>query len=169
MIDNSKKIDLELIEKSYIINEDGTIFGKVRGKFKKPTDNHGYDIVCLSLNNRQSQYSVHRLVATKYIPNPQNKPQVNHKDGNKKNNHVSNLEWCTQSENIKHSIYEIGKLGHGAVMPKRVSRGGVVYASIRDAAEATGIFQQLIRDSIAGRPVPDFVGNWKLERRLRKL
>ena len=169
MKNNSKEIDLELIEKSYIINEDGTIFGKVRGKIKKPTDNHGYDIVCLSLNNKQSQYSVHRLVATKYIPNPENKPQVNHKDGDKKNNKVSNLEWVTQSENIKHSIYEIGNKGHGAVKPKRVSRDGVVYESIRDAANATGIFQQLITDSIAGRPVPAFVGNWKTERRLRKL
>ncbi len=47
--------------------------------------------------------SAHRIIAITFIPNPDNKPQINHIDGNPLNNHVSNLEWCTQSENIKHA------------------------------------------------------------------
>ena len=49
-------------------------------------------------------FTIHKLVASNYIDNQYNKPQVNHIDGNKSNNHVSNLEWVTQSENIRHAI-----------------------------------------------------------------
>ena len=59
----------------------------------------GYSIAGLSKNSKSKPFYVHRLVALHFIPNPNNLPQVNHKDENKENNKVSNLEWCTQSYN----------------------------------------------------------------------
>lgn len=59
--------------------------------------------VTLSNNNKQRYYRVHRLVAEAFISNPENKPEVNHIDGDKKNNCVDNLEWCNRSENEKHA------------------------------------------------------------------
>lgn len=66
-------------------------------------DKCGYLKVGLSNNKGRKFCSVHRLVATAFIPNVNNKPQVNHIDGDKTNNNASNLEWCTASENCKHS------------------------------------------------------------------
>jgi len=73
--------------------------------------NIGYMKIGLSKDGEQSYPSIHRLVAEAFIPNPENKRTVNHKDGDKKNNHVLNLEWATYSENIQHSVKH-GLQGH---------------------------------------------------------
>jgi len=64
----------------------------------------GYKGVYLTNNDKGKRVRVHRLVALAFIPNPENKPCVNHIDGNKLNNNVNNLEWCTYSENIIHGF-----------------------------------------------------------------
>lgn len=74
-----------------------------KGKFLKPSLKKGYEFVCLCKGSSTKQFVVHRLVASAYLPNLFDLPQVNHKDSNKLNNHVSNLEWCDASYNKKHS------------------------------------------------------------------
>lgn len=64
----------------------------------------GYKKVDLSCNGKRKSFKVHRLVASAFIDNPEHKPHVNHIDGNPLNNHVSNLEWCTQQENVAHAL-----------------------------------------------------------------
>ena len=70
---------------------------------KVPSSNHYHNIV-LCKNGIQTQRTIHRLVAEAFIPNPLNKPQINHKDGNKVNNSSDNLEWCTNKENYYHAL-----------------------------------------------------------------
>lgn len=75
--------------------------GKVQ---KKSVNSFGYETVGFTVDSKTKIYRVHRLVALSFIENPENKPQINHIDGNKTNNNVNNLEWCTSSENQIHSV-----------------------------------------------------------------
>ena len=92
----------------YLITVFGDIYSTITEKWLNPkVDKYGYSYVGLYRDNNPKWISIHRLVATTFIPNPYNKPEVNHIDGNKSNNCVFNLEWVTCSENQKHA-YKIG-------------------------------------------------------------
>lgn len=80
----------------------------------------GYKRIVLMKDAKKKRYMCHRLVAETFIPNPDNKPYVNHIDGNRGNNCVSNLEWCTQSENEQHAVHTLGKTMKGKTGPKPV-------------------------------------------------
>lgn len=87
----------------YFVTESGQIYSIYKKGYLKPAPSmKGYLHLTL-MKNRKINKVIHRLVAEAFIPNPENKPEVNHKDCNKLNNHFSNLEWCTRSENIIHS------------------------------------------------------------------
>jgi len=72
-------------------------------KLKTIVDTKGYMKVTLSKYSKTEQHLIHRLIALAFIPNPENKCCVNHIDGNKLNNNIDNLEWCTAKENIQHA------------------------------------------------------------------
>ena len=114
---------------------------------KQARNHKGYPIVYLSHNNRQKTVPVHRLVASAFIPNPFGKLQVNHINGDKGDNRIENLEWCTNEENQRHAwITGLQKVSHKAGRPRRkvlqvdASTGLVVheYGSINEAAKAVG-------------------------------
>ncbi|MBL7664476.1 MAG: HNH endonuclease [Bacteriovoracaceae bacterium] len=96
---------------SYIISSDGIIKNLQTGKqLAIAPDNAGYLRVYLIRDNgRRSGQLIHRLLALAFIPNPDNKPCVNHIDGNKSNNDLKNLEWCTHKENTHHVIRTLEK------------------------------------------------------------
>ena len=94
----------------YLVSNHGRVLNlNYRGKsdtprFLKQDTNHGYKRVTMSFQGQLYRCRVHRLVADAFIPNPFDLPVVNHKDGNKANNNVNNLEWVTEKENTQHAI-----------------------------------------------------------------
>ena len=89
----------------YIVSDNGNVKGiKYLHDISKHTHNTGYKVVFLCKGKERKMMRVHRLVAEAFIPNPYKKEQVNHKNGIKTDNFVSNLEWNTRSENIRHAI-----------------------------------------------------------------
>ena len=90
-------------EKSYLISNYGKLISikrKTPIRIKSKISTEGYEHVALSLNGKIQWTSIHRLVALMFIPNPENKPQVDHIDRNRSNNIYTNLRWCTGSENM---------------------------------------------------------------------
>ena len=98
----------------YLIDVDGTVTNtRTNNQIKPSLNENGYWYVSLWNEGKGKTFSLHRLVAEAYVPNPDNKPFVNHKDANRANPHKDNLEWCTQAENITHA-YNIGNMSQKA-------------------------------------------------------
>lgn len=133
---------LEKFDSSYIISKDGSITSLKKMHFGKPMkfrkDKDGYQLVNLCVDGKKTTEKVHRLIAQKYIPNPNNLPQINHIDGKKENNNVSNLEWCTNKMNIEHSNRL--ELRPGCIRVAQIDKDGKLmntYKSLSDAGRKT--------------------------------
>ena len=87
----------------YTIRKDGVVTNRFGRAVRQQLSSVGYIRVELWADGKGRKYLLHRLLAQAFIPNPENKPQVNHIDGDKRNNRLSNLEWVTQSENQIHA------------------------------------------------------------------
>lgn len=145
----------------YLIDAKGNVFSLYSNKYLKPSkEKTGYLSIELFNKNGSKRLLVHRLVAITYIPNPNNLPMVNHKDENKINNNVNNLEWCTAKYNMNYGtapkrrienrdyskeIFKINARKNGAVRNKKViqyTKNHIFvheYISVADAFRQTKI------------------------------
>lgn len=114
---------------NYSINENGEIRNDKTNKILSQTLNSGNGYMCIDLycNNKRTKYCVHRLLAEAFLPNPENKPCIDHIDGNRQNNALENLRWATYSENNSR-FRTIGVNSHAVIVKryeeKRNKRGG---------------------------------------------
>lgn len=170
--------DNELIaDRGYKILRNGIILSTRGSRMKTVIKKTGYEQLNVSIDGKTSSFGVHRLVALEYVPNPENKPEVNHLDGDKLNNDWTNLEWCTRSENIKHGIdlglipkSMIGRTGRRHWRSIQVEQYDIfgercgTFESTGDAARQTGFSVKSIQDACKGR-IKIYKGfSWKYTR-----
>ena len=117
----------------YSVSIDGQVRNDKTWRILKPSGKR-YLRVSLTENGVTRSFQVHRLVATAFIPNPENKAEVNHKDGNRFNNDVSNLEWASKSENMLHKCYTLDR--EPQMKAVLCVETGIIYASQKATARA---------------------------------
>lgn len=155
----------------YKVSNNGRVIN-AKGKEKAPVNlRDGYLKVDLYRNGERSSKRIHRLVAEAFIPNPYNKPDVNHKDGDKHNNHADNLEWVDKSENMRHASANgllhpnplrgdnhprpmLGRKNPNAALKRRakvkIIETGEVFDSIKDCSIAINGSDRRICDCLHG-------------------
>lgn len=129
----------------YLVSDNGRICSLKTGLLRPRENSRGYMLVNLAGDSKR----IHRLVAKAFIPNPENKNQVNHKDGDPKNNNVENLEWSTNGENQIHRYSTLKKDNKKKAIVK-IKDGKVIkiYQSLRDCERAENFSKDSLRDLI---------------------
>ena len=157
---------------NYFVTEEGLVFSSKTNKFLKFSyDQQGYQRVCLYIGNYKSKtIKLHRLVAETFIDNIENKKDVNHIDGIKSNNNISNLEWCTRSENIKHAFKNGLKIitqNQIDGVKKRFSKqvvdksNGKIYNSLKDASIDLNINYSTLKNNFRKNRINKTTLRWK--------
>ena len=138
----------------YEVNQFGEIRHRIRKKILKPRINNGYQYVNFKINGKNTNFAVHRIVANAFIPNPNGYTEVNHKDYNKKNNCVDNLEWVSSSQNKQHSyLKQENKKSRGKAVNQYTKEGIFLktFDSVSDAAKELGCCVAAISNCCLGR------------------
>ena len=129
----------------YLITEEGDVYSRKFGKLKKMKQRtERYKAINLWNNGKEKAHYVHRLVAETYIPNPDNLPEVNHKDEDKTNNNVVNLEWSTHADNVQHSLAR-----SYIVENVRTGERQTIF-NLRAFCRDTGLNRSCLKDTLTG-------------------
>ena len=147
--------------RNYMVSSYGRIKRIDSGKiYTGITNNRGYVRFDLSEHGKRFVVAGHRAVAEAFLPKVDGKTLVNHKDGNKRNNKVENLEWCTQHENSIHA-YHVLNTKPSRMIPVLCVETGMIYDSMMDAQRKTGIKAMLIHRCIYGQRKTTHGFHWK--------
>ncbi len=164
------------VRSTYDVNQNG-ITKRIK-QLKPHVNSCGYLFMVLYSHGNGKMFFIHRLVASAFIPNPENMPTVNHKDGDKRNNKIDNLEWCTYQENMRHALLTglINPENRSKSLRKRIKEdpdvyqkylfqaqkmikskskpvvmnGKKLFSSIANAARITGISRWVIQQQVMG-------------------
>lgn len=132
------------------VSNKGNVKNNETNEMLRLHDHNNYRRIAFKENKKLYRIYVHRLVAEAFIPNPNNYPVVNHKDENPSNNNVNNLEWCTQSYNIKYgtSVDRMLKNRTGKMKPKGVYVDNKFFRSITLASDFIGCTRNTLRKKL---------------------